>query len=82
MAVNQTMGRASISYGSPVFIKASGSVVGQMESEGPLGSYFDKVGTDKDDLFGADSWEKAESALLSKLKLTVYRRKCTYVLPA
>ena len=63
MAVNQTMGRASISYGSPVFIKASGSVVGQMESEGPLGSYFDKVGTDKDDLFGADSWEKAESAL-------------------
>lgn len=34
-----------------------------MESEGPLGSYFDKVGTDKDDLFGADSWEKAESAL-------------------
>ena len=35
MAVNQTMGRASISYGSPVFIKASGSVVGQMESEGP-----------------------------------------------
>ena len=63
MAVNQTMGRASISYGSPVFIKASGSVVGQMESEGPLGSYFDKVGTDKDDLFGADSWGKGRKCL-------------------
>ena len=40
MAVNQTMGRASISYGSPVFIKASGSVVGQMESEVTPGQLF------------------------------------------
>ena len=63
MAANQAIGRSSIAYGSPVIIKGSGSVVGQMEAEGPLGSYFDKIGQDKDDLFGADSWEKAESAL-------------------
>ena len=69
MAVNQTMGRASISYGNPVFIKASGSVVGQMESEGPLGSYFDKVGTDKDDLFGADSVSYTHLTLPTKLEV-------------
>lgn len=63
MAANQAIGRSSIAYGSPVIIKGSGSVVGQMEAEGPLGSLFDKIGQDKDDLFGADSWEKAESAL-------------------
>ena len=63
MAQNQAVGRSSLAYGSPVIIRTSGSVVGQMEAEGPLGSYFDIKGQDKDNLFGADSWEKAESAL-------------------
>lgn len=74
MAANQAVGKVSIAYGSPVLIKGSGSVVGQMEAEGPLGSYFDKVGEDKDDLFGADSWEKAESAL-QKEAITVTLQK-------
>ncbi len=41
----------------------SGSVVGQMENEESLSGSFDKVSEDKNDMFGADSWEKAESAL-------------------
>ena len=63
MGANQAIGKSSIAFGSPVLIKGSGSVVGQTEGEGPLGQYFDKVGNDKNDMFGADSWEKAESAL-------------------
>ncbi len=57
------LGKSSISYGSPVIIMGSGSIVGQTEKEGPLGEFFDKVGEDKNDMFGEDSWEKAESAL-------------------
>ena len=63
MAANKALGKVSIAYDRPVLIKGSGSIVGQSEKEGPLGEYFDKVSTDKNDMFGADSWEKAESAL-------------------
>lgn len=63
MAQNQMMGAASVAFGSPVWIKASGSVVGKMEAEGPLGRWFDEAGLDKDDMYGEDSWEKAESML-------------------
>ena len=63
MAANKALGKVSIAYDRPVLIKGSGSIVGQSEKEGPLGDYFDKVSTDKNDMFGADSWEKAESAL-------------------
>ena len=66
MSENQARGKSSIAFGSPVLIKGSGSVVGQNEGSGPLGQYFDKVGNDKNDMFGADSWEKAESALQSE----------------
>ena len=58
-----SVGKSSISFDSPVYIIGTGSVVGQLEGQGPLGQYFDKVSTDKNDMFGADSWEKAESAL-------------------
>lgn len=62
-AKNSALGTSSISYGRPVLIMGSGSIVGQMEDEGPLSGSFDKVSDDKNDMFGADSWEKAESAL-------------------
>jgi len=45
-----------------VYIKSSFASVGQKESEGPLGSYFDAKYTD--DLLGQDSWEMAESILM------------------
>lgn len=60
---NQMLGKASIQLENPVLIKASGSIVGQMEAQGPLGELFDKKGEDTNDMFGEDSWEKAESQL-------------------
>lgn len=44
-----------------VFAVAGGSIVGKMEGDGPLGKHFDKI--IEDDLFGEDTWEKAESKM-------------------
>lgn len=41
-----------------VFIKHCACIVGQKESEGPLGKYFDQKA---DDDFGMDTWEKGEA---------------------
>lgn len=60
---NKAIGTSSVAYENPVLIMGSGSIVGQMENEGPLAGSFDKVSEDKNDMFGEDSWEKAESAL-------------------
>ncbi len=46
-----------------LFSSAAG--VGVMESEGPLGRYFDFASTD--DLFGAKTWESAESEMVSSV---------------
>lgn len=45
----------------PVYIRSCASVVGEKESEGPLGNYFDVVV--KDPMFGMNNWEEAESKL-------------------
>ncbi len=54
-------GRQSVKFPVPVFVRSGASVVGKKEGEGPLGELFDVVG--QDDLFGADTWEEAESCL-------------------
>jgi stage V sporulation protein AD len=54
---------SSISYNEPVIIMGSGSIAGKMENEGPLAGLFDRVSEDDDNMFGADTWEKAESEL-------------------
>lgn len=54
-------GKQSIKIPVPVYIRASASVVGTKEGEGPLGDLFDVVGVD--DKFGCDTWEEAESTL-------------------
>ena len=54
-------GKQSIKLPAPVYISASASVVGTKEGEGPLGTMFDMIG--KDDLFGCETWEEAESTL-------------------
>lgn len=59
--MNQRVGRASIKLENGVYIVNSASVVGTKEGQGPLGGLFDRVGTD--DLFGANTWEEAESTL-------------------
>ena len=55
------IGKASIQFEEPPVIESMASIVGKKEGEGPLGSLFDVV--EMDDMFGADTWEKAESAL-------------------
>jgi stage V sporulation protein AD len=55
------IGKASVKLESPVFVECTASVVGEKESEGPLGDGFDVVV--KDPMFGEDTWEKAESRL-------------------
>lgn len=66
------LGRSSIQYDNPIYVVGSGSVVGQMEAQGPLGTLFDEVSEDKDDMFGEDTWEKAESMLQQKaIELTL-----------
>ncbi len=58
---NYTKGKQSIQFAQAPYILSSASVVGKKEGEGPLGSKFDVVG--EDDLFGADTWEEAESTM-------------------
>lgn len=54
-------GQHSIKVPVPVYIRASASVVGTKEGEGPFKDSFDVVGID--DKFGCDTWEEAESTL-------------------
>lgn len=55
------LGKQSIQFEKPSYIINSGSIVGNKEGQGPMGKLFDKVG--QDDMFGAQTWEEAESAL-------------------
>jgi len=65
-----TCGEQSIRLPMPVFVRDSASVVGKKEAQGPLGELFDVKGTD--DLFGAKTWEDAESSLQrDALKLAI-----------
>ena len=59
-AVN-SLGQQSVILPKPVYIRNSASVVGKKEGEGPLSLLFDLIG--EDDMFGAESWEEAESSL-------------------
>lgn len=55
------VGKQSVQFDNPVYIISSGSIVGSKEGQGPMGKLFDKVG--QDDMFGANTWEEAESSL-------------------
>ncbi len=55
------LGKQSIRFENPPYLINSGSIVGSKEGQGPLGKLFDKVG--QDDMFGAKTWEEAESTL-------------------
>lgn len=58
---NCIKGKQSIVFEKTPYIISSASIAGKKESEGPLGERFDV--TSKDDLFGEDTWEMAESML-------------------
>lgn len=59
--MGKMVGKQSIQFQQPVYIRESASIVGTKEGEGPLKELFDMVGSD--DMFGCGNWEEAESSL-------------------
>lgn len=57
--MKKMVGKQSLEFENPPFIRSSVSIVGKKEGEGPLGQYFDMVV--EDPLFGQNSWEESES---------------------
>lgn len=64
MQKHKMCGERSVKFEAPPFIVGAASIAGKKEGEGPLGAYFDVI--EKDDMFGGDSWEDAESQLQKK----------------
>jgi len=58
------LGKQTIKFSSPPTMLSTAAVVGPKEGEGPLAQYFDLI--QKDDYFGQDSWEKAESKFVEE----------------
>jgi stage V sporulation protein AD len=58
------LGKQTIKLINPPSMLAAAAVVGPKEGEGPLAQYFDMI--QKDDYFGQDSWEKAESKFVEE----------------
>ncbi len=72
MNKTQYIGKASIRFDKPAFISDYASVVGKLESEGPLGNGFDKVVLDP--MFGGTCWEEAESLLQNETLKTLFKK--------
>ncbi|SKA79622.1 stage V sporulation protein AD [Caloramator quimbayensis] len=60
MAVKK-IGTQTIKLKNPPSILETATITGSKEGEGPLGQYFDVILSD--DLYGEESWEKAESKM-------------------
>lgn len=60
----QAIGKQTIKFNHPPAIISSAAVVGEMEGQGPLSSYFDQIETDP--TFGKDSWEEGESEMVRR----------------
>jgi stage V sporulation protein AD len=58
------MAKQTIVFPNAPSILETASIVGKKEGEGPLGGYFDKVVDNA--LYGADSWESAESKFMNE----------------
>ena len=54
-------GSQSLIFNNAPYLISAASVAGSKEAEGPLGKLFDM--TNEDDLFGAQTWEEAESTM-------------------
>ncbi len=64
--------RGSFIFRQPPEILGFAAVVGKKEGEGPLGGCFDRVF--EDNLLGEDSWEKAESGLVTEAVKTCIQK--------
>ncbi|NLI89647.1 MAG: stage V sporulation protein AD [Epulopiscium sp.] len=58
------IGKQTVILDNPPSIIATSSTVGPKEASGPLGEYFDV--TTEDELWGEDTWEKAESKFVKE----------------
>ena len=58
------LGAQTVRLAHPPSVVAGACVVGQKEGEGPLRQWFDYISDDS--YFGQESWERAESVMLSK----------------
>lgn len=68
----ERIGSKTIKLNTNPSIIGYGAVVGKKESEGPLGSYFDKAYTDE--FFGEDSFEKAETHMQKEAIRTAIKK--------
>ena len=59
--MQKRLGRQTVALEKTAVILSHAAVGGKMESEGPLGDWFDDLS--QDGFFGERSWEKAESAM-------------------
>ncbi|MCL2364850.1 MAG: stage V sporulation protein AD [Defluviitaleaceae bacterium] len=72
--MKKIMGKQTVRFANPPTVLAAASIVGPKEGEGPLSEYFDQIAPDI--TFGTDSWEKAESQLVSDtIQLAVQKAK-------
>ena len=53
---NNRIGNQSVVFDTKPRILTSAAIAGDMEGQGPIGTYFDMV--IEDDTWGEDSWEK------------------------
>lgn len=60
----QAVGKQTVKFDNPPIILSHASVVGEMEGQGPLASYFDQI--EPDPTFGKDSWEEGESEMVRR----------------
>jgi stage V sporulation protein AD len=76
-------GTSSLLFEHPVYITSMASVAGKKEGEGPLSGGIDVIG--QDPMFGAETWEQAESAMqkqaadLALEKGDIHRRDIRYL---
>lgn len=61
---DKRLGKQTLKLSSPPSMVSNHSIVGPKEGQGPLAKYFDSVL--KDDYYGEESWEKAESKMLKE----------------
>lgn len=61
---NKAVGKQTVTFGNPPVIISRASIVGQMEGEGPLSSFYDQI--ENDPTFGMNSWEEGESEMVRR----------------
>ena len=64
MQNQQAIGKQTVKFNCPPAILSRASVVGQMEGQGPLSSFFDQI--EPDPAFGQNSWEEGESEMVRR----------------